>query len=161
MSISTLQAGGPVMPLEAAVDADCREFRGGHTAVCAILNQPYGPFQKRISVAYPEHHLHADDLARVIELVRGENVKRWFEQAYGVVSYAPVPVAASKAAMKALGKLLEEEGEFVMTLAGGAADNKWEQHEVGQLEQHGFALIERLLGIMTGARQAMEGAQHG
>lgn len=161
MSISTLQQGGPVMPLEGAIDADCRDFRGGHTAVCAILNEPYGPFQKRLSLAYPEHHLHADDLARVIELVRGPNVLRWFEQAYGVVSYTPVPVKATKGAMKALGKLLEEEGEFVVSLAGGAADGKWEPHEVAQLEEHGYALIERLLGIMAGARQAMEGVQHG
>lgn len=152
---------GPLRPLEAAIDEDCRAFRGGHTAVCAILDQPYGPFQKRLSCAYPEHHLHADDVARVVELVRGPAVRAWFEQVYGMTCYAPVPVPATQDAMQALGKLLAKEAEFVGSLASGAADSRWEPHEVVDLETHGYALIAKLLGIMAGARQAMEGADHG
>lgn len=162
MKTSTaLPQGGPARPLEEALDADCREFRGGHKAVCAILGEEYGPFQKRLSCAYPSHHLHADDVARVMELVRGPAVRSWFEQVYGVVCYQPMPVAATQGAMKALGKLLSREGSFVASLAGGAADGIWEEHEVLDLEAHGFALISKLLGIMAGARQAMEGTNRG
>lgn len=155
-----VDTGGPSLPLDVAIDNDCREFRGGHKAVCAMLGEPYGPFQKRLSGAYPDHHLKPDDLARVVELVRGPAVRQWFEQVYGVVSYQPVPVPASRDAMQALGKLLAKEGEFVASLAGGAADGRWERAEVAELEEHGFALISKLLGIMAGARQAMEGGRH-
>ncbi len=150
---------GPLVSLKAAVDADTRDaIRGGQTAVCALLNKPYGAFQKRLSLAYPEHHLNADDLACVVELVRGPAVRTWFEQVYGVVSYRPVPVPATRDAMQALGQLLAKEGEFVASLAGGAGDGVWEPHEVAKLDACGFALISNLLAIMAGARQAAEGA---
>jgi hypothetical protein len=152
---------GPAVPLDVALDADCREFRGGHKAVCAMLGEPYGPFQKRLSGAYPDHHLKPDDFARVVELVRGRAVRTWFEQVYGVVSYQPVPVPATRDAMQELGKLLAKEGEFVASLAGGAADSRWERNEVAKLEEHGFALISKLLAIMAGAREAMEGDSRG
>lgn len=155
-----VEMGGPSVPLDVAIDTDCREFRGGHKAVCAMLGEPYGPFQKRLSGAYPDHHLKSDDLARVVELVRGPAVRQWFEQVYGVVSYQPSPVPATRDAMQALGKLLAEEGEFVFSLASGAADGKWERREVLALEANGYALISKLLSIMAGARQAMEGGQH-
>lgn len=155
-----VDTGGPSVPLDVAIDTDCREFRGGHKAVCAMLGEPYGPFQKRLSGAYPDHHLKPDDLARVVELVRGPAVRQWFEQVYGVVSYQPSPVPATRDAMQALGKLLAEEGEFVFSLASGAADGKWERGEVLALEANGYALISKLLSIMAGARQAMEGGQH-
>lgn len=161
MHSTAVHESGPLRPLEAAIDDDCRGFRGGHKAVCAILDQPYGPFQKRLSSAYPEHHLHADDLARVVELVRGPAVRQWFEQVYGVVCYEPRPVPATHDALEALGELLAREAEFVASLAGGAADGRWEPHEVEALDAHGMALIAQLLGIMAGARQAMEGASHG
>lgn len=156
-----VDTSGPAVPLEVAIDSDCREFRGGHKAVCAMLGEAYGPFQKRLSCAYPDHHLHADSAARVIELVRGSGVRLWFEQVYGVVSYQPKPVPATHDAMQALGKLLASEAEFVASLASGSADGVWEPGEVAQLEKHGYALISKLLGIMAGARQAMEGVTHG
>ena len=40
-----------------------------------------------------------------------------------------------------------------------AADGRWEKHEVEALEQHGNALLRQLLGIMAGARAAMEGGE--
>ncbi|OLU23101.1 hypothetical protein BVH03_23010 [Pseudomonas sp. PA15(2017)] len=161
MSTSTEITGGPVRSLAAAIDLDCREFKGGHTAVCAILEEPYGPFQKRLSCSYPEHHLNTLQLARVVELTRGPMVREWFEQVFGVVTYQPKPVQASQDALKALSKLLDKEGKFVGSLVGGSADGKWEAHEVEVLEEHGYALIGKLLGIMAGAREAMEGRSHG
>lgn len=161
MSTSTEITGGPVRSLAAAIDLDCREFKGGHTAVCAILEEPYGPFQKRLSSSYPEHHLNTLQLARVVELTRGPMVREWFEQVFGVVTYQPKPVQASPDALKQLSRLLEKEGKFVGSLVGGAADNQWNADEVAALEEHGYALIGKLLGIMAGAREAMEGRQHG
>ncbi|MCY1362848.1 hypothetical protein D9M69_495830 [compost metagenome] len=156
MRIDPTRDTGPTRTLEQAVDRDCRDFRGGLKAVCAILDEPYDGFQKRLSVSYPEHHLHLGDFSRVVELTRGDAVRLWFEQVFGVVCYQPAPVPATADAMRELGQLLAREGEFVASLAGGAADGRWEAAEVAELEAHGFALIGNLLGIMAGARQAME-----
>lgn len=161
MRIDPLRDAGPVRTLEQAVDRDCRDMRGGLTAVCAILDEPYDAFQKRLSVSYPSHHLHLPDFERVVELVRGDAVRQWFEQVYGVVCYQPVPVDATSDALLALGRALVTEAGFVSSLAEGAGDGRWELSEVEKLEQQGFALVSQLLGIMAGARQAMEGAHHG
>ena len=77
MRIDPLRDAGPVRTLEQAIDRDCRDMRGSLTAVCAILNEPYDAFQKRLSVSYPSHHLHAPDVERVIELVRGDAVRQY------------------------------------------------------------------------------------
>jgi hypothetical protein len=60
-----------------------------------------------------------------------------------------------------VGKLLGETGEFVAKMHDGAADNVWELHEVMELEKHGMDVIREVLGIMAGARQAMEDRNHG
>jgi hypothetical protein len=43
----------------------------------------------------------------------------------------------------------------------GAADNVWELHEVLDLEKQGMDVIREVLGIMAGARQAMEDRKNG
>jgi hypothetical protein len=161
MRIDPLRGVGPILTLEQAIDRDCRESRGGLTAVCAILGEPYDGFQKRLSVSYPEHHLYMQDFERVVELVRGAAVRQWFERMYGVVCYQPAPVPNTPAAMRAMARFAAGEAGFVFSLAEGVADNRWERHEVEDLEQHGFALVAQLLAIMAGARQAMEEPSHG
>lgn len=161
MRIDPLRGAGPILTLEQAIDRDCRESRGGLTAVCAILGEPYDGFQKRLSVSYPEHHLYMQDFERVVELVRGAAVRQWFERMYGVVCYQPTPVPATQDALLALGRMMATEAGFVSSLAEGVADSRWEHGEVELLEQHGMALVAQLLAIMAGARQAMEEPSHG
>jgi hypothetical protein len=161
MRIDPLRGAGPILTLEQAIDRDCRESRGGLTAVCAILGEPYDGFQKRLSVSYPAHHLHVNDFERVLELVRGPAVRQWFERMYGLIGYQPAPVPNTPAAMRAMARFAAGEAGFVFSLAEGVADNRWERHEVEDLEQHGFALVAQLLAIMAGARQAMEEPSHG
>jgi len=158
MRIDPNRDGGPVRTLEQAVDRDCRDTRGALKAVCAILGESYDGFQKRLSVSYPEHHLYVQDFERVVELVRGDAVRQWFERVYGVVCYQPTAVPATQDALLALGKVMATESSFVSGLAEGVADGRWELHEVERLEKHGMALVSQLLAIMAGARQAMEGA---
>jgi hypothetical protein len=146
---------GPFSSLEQAIDADCRAYRGGHTAVCATLNQPYAAFQKRLSSAYPDHHLHADDVARVVELTRGPAVRDWFEQVYGVISYQPVPVPELSDALKAMADKCSMEAQFFASLRDGIADNVWRPHEVARLQAHANDLIRQIKGIVLGARNAM------
>ena len=161
MRIDPLRDAGPVRTLEQAIDRDCRDTRGALKAVCAILGESYDGFQKRLSVSYPEHHLYVQDFERVVELVRGDAVRQWFERIYGVVCYQPAPVPATQDALLALGRLMAGEANFVGSLADGVADNRWELREVEMLEKHGMALVAQLLAIMAGARQAMEEHVHG
>jgi len=78
----------------------------------------------------------------------------------GAVWYKPIPVPALPTTLKAVGKMLEESGQFVACMHDGAADNIWEPHEVLLLEQRGMDVIREVLGIMAGARKAMEGADN-
>ncbi|MCY1555017.1 hypothetical protein D9M68_916360 [compost metagenome] len=52
-------------------------------------------------------------------------------------------------------------GDFVESLVDGAADGQWDEHEVAKLERQAHALIGKLMGIVAGARQALEGKAHG
>ena len=79
----------------------------------------------------------------------------------GAVWYKPTPVPATKEALKAVGKLLHESGEFVSCMHDGVADAVWESHEVAILEKRGMDVIREVLGIMAGARQAMEDRENG
>lgn len=56
--------------------------------------------------------------------------------------------------------MLHETGLFVSSMHDGAADNVWEPHEVQLLEKHGADVIRAVLGIMAGAREAMEARKH-
>lgn len=159
MSTATVFDQGPQRTLEEAVDLDCREYRGGHTAVCAILGEAYGPFQKRLSTAYPDHHLRTGDLARVVELVRGQAVREWFEQVYGVASYAVEPVEASRDAMLSMGRYLTKHADYVSAVAEAAEDGIWTEAEVAALDEHTWAVIRKMLGILEGAKQAAKRGQ--
>ncbi|MCY1360492.1 hypothetical protein D9M69_471220 [compost metagenome] len=52
-------------------------------------------------------------------------------------------------------------GDFVESLVDGAADGQWDAAEVARLEQQAYALIGKLMGIVAGARQALEGQANG
>ena len=60
-----------------------------------------------------------------------------------------------------MSKVLHQTGLFVSSMHEGAADNIWELHEVESLEKHGADVIRAVLGIMAGAREAMEARNHG
>jgi hypothetical protein len=72
-----------------------------------------------------------------------------------------VPVPATSEALKAVGNVLGETAEFVSSMHEAARDNVWELHEVLALEKHGADVIRGILGIMAGARQAMEDRKDG
>ncbi len=159
MSTATVFDQGPQRALEEAVDLDCREYRGGHTAVCALLGEAYGPFQKRLSTAYPDHHLRACDLARVVQLVRGPAVLEWFEQVYGVTSFAVQPVEATRDAMLGVSRYLTKHATYVSAVAEAAEDGVWTDAEVAALDEHTWAVIRKMLGILEGAKQAAKRGQ--
>lgn len=146
---------GPELSLEQAIDRDCRDFRGGLTAVCAIMGKPYDSFQKRLSVSHPENHLCVRDFEQFLELVRGPAVSRALDRLQGRISYQPVPVESLPDALKAMADKCSQEALFFSSLRDGVADSVWRPHEVARLEAHGDDLIRTIKGIMAGARRAV------
>ena len=158
-----LPDAGPVLSIRAALYRACRDAKGGITAVALemgidpdALHKTLNPNNRRpIAPECIEDILtHTQDPRLAAALVRSA----------GAVAFTPQPVPATKPALKALGKMLEEEGKFVGSLHAGADDGKWEAHEVADLEYHANQLISQVLGIVAGARLAMEdaeGADHG
>jgi hypothetical protein len=78
----------------------------------------------------------------------------------GMVWYKPEAAAPTKEALLAVSKVLHQTGLFVSSMHEGAADNIWEPHEVECLEKHGADVIRAVLGIMAGAKEAMEARQN-
>ncbi|MDT3720330.1 hypothetical protein [Pseudomonas oryzihabitans] len=155
MRTDPTQGLGPELSLEQAIDRDCRDFRGGLTAVCAIMGKPYDSFQKRLSISHPENHLSVRDFEQFLELVRGPAVSRSLDRLQGRISYQPVPVESLGDALKAMADKCSQESLFFSSLRDGVADSVWKPHEVARLEAHGEDLIRTIKGIMSGARRAM------
>lgn len=155
---------GPLLTLEQAVDHDTRRERGGPVAVCATLGLHYNSYQKKLSISYPDHLLSVRDFERWLELVEGAETLRTIARIKGGVFYRPRPVPATADALQALAEVLARKSQFVGSLHTGLADGRWEEREVLQLERHGNEVIEAVLAIMAGAREAMEQdmeVQHG
>ncbi len=98
---------------------------------------------------------HPDELEDIIRLTKDPRLLDALMRPAGAVWYRPEAVNATASALKAVGDLLQREGEFVASLHKGADDNRWEPVEVADLEYHGANVIRAVLGIMAGARQAM------
>ena len=109
----------------------------------------------------PPLMLTPDELEEVIRLTADPRLLDALVRPAGAVWYKPTPVPATKEALKAVGKLLHESGEFVSCMHDGVADAVWESHEVAILEKRGMDVIREVLGIMAGARQAMEDRDNG
>ncbi|MCY1555447.1 hypothetical protein D9M68_921140 [compost metagenome] len=97
----------------------------------------------------------------MVELVQGAAVRQWFQQLYGVVCYRPSSVEASTDTLREVARVMGCNGDFVESLVDGAADGQWDAAEVARLEQQAYALIGKLMGIVAGARQALEGQANG
>ncbi|MAC99689.1 phage regulatory CII family protein [Halopseudomonas oceani] len=154
-----LPDAGPVLSIRAALYRACRDDRAGITGVALsmgidpdALQKVVNPKDRRpIAPEWIEDILsHTQDPRLVAALVRPA----------GALAFVPQPVPATREALRALADLLREEGEFVESLTEGAADSRWEPHEVERLRYHANQLVGRILGIVAGAEQAMEGCDH-
>jgi hypothetical protein len=147
---------GPVLNLRQALYRASRDYQGGQNALALSMGVSADELQKRLNPT-DCRPLKVEWVEEILSITRDPRLLQAVAGAYsGVVWHEVEPVAATKEAMQALGKYLQREGEFVTSLAEGALDGRWEAHEVEKLEQHGMALVRQLLGMMAGARAAME-----
>ncbi len=156
-----LPDAGPVLDLHQAVYASARDFRGGLTAIAAMMAVNYDTLQKKISVGNHTHHLTLGEFQELATITDDPRIDEAYARSRGKNIFKPLPVAATAEALHALGDLLMSEGRFVASLHEGVADDVWEEREVLDLEHHGYKVICEILGIMAGARQAMEGRNDG
>jgi len=156
-----LPDAGPVLSLRHALYRAGRDYKGGVTALAFEMVIDNDALQKKLNLGEERRWLSPDELEEVIRLTGDPRLLDALVRPAGAVWYRPTPVPATCAALVAVGKLLNETGEFVTKMHDGAADNVWELHEVLDLEKHGADVIREVLSIMAGARQAMEDQQNG
>ncbi|KJK06550.1 phage regulatory CII family protein [Pseudomonas tussilaginis] len=156
-----LPDSGPVLSLRQALYRAGRDFKGGVTALAFQMVVDNDTLQKKLKLDEERRWLNPDELEEVIRLTADPRLLDALLRPAGAVWYRPVPVPATHEALRAVGKLLDEAGQFVSSMHDGSADNKWELHEVLDLEQRGMDVIRQVLGIMAGARQAMEDRLNG
>lgn len=159
--INTLHGVGPVYSVRQALSAAGRNYDGGITRLAFEMVIDYDTLQKKLKHDEERRWLTPDELEDIIRLTADPCLLDALMRPAGAVWYRPVPVPATHEALKAVGKLLDEAGEFVSSMHDGAADNIWELHEVLRLEQRGMDVIRQVLGIMAGARQSMEDSANG
>jgi hypothetical protein len=117
--------------------------------------------QKKLKLDEERRWPTPDELEEIITFTQDSRLLDALLRPAAAVWYRPIPVPATQDALKAVGELLQKEGQFVGSLHTGAADNVWQPHEVALLEHHGNEVIRAVLGIMAGARDAMEGRHDG
>lgn len=159
--IDLLPDAGPVLSLRHALYRAGRSYKGGVTALAFAMVIDNDSLQKKLKLDEERRWLTPDELEEVIRLTADPRLLDALVRPAGAVWYKPTPVPATKEALKAVGKLLHESGEFVSCMHDGVADAVWESHEVAILEKRGMDVIREVLGIMAGARQAMEDRDNG
>ena len=162
MSFRNLVPGaGPVLNLKQALYRAAQDYHHGLKGLAFDMALDYDALQKKLHVDNPQRYLTPAELEEVVRLTKDERLLAALVRPAGAVAYLPTPVPATQEALAALGELLGKEATFVGSLHGGAADGRWEQHEVDELRYRANQVISVILGIVAGAEQAMEGADHG
>lgn len=159
--IDLLPDHGPFLTVRQALYRAGRDYKGGITALAFAMVTDTDSLQKKLKLDDERRWLTADELEDVIRLTQDPRLLDALMRPSGAVWYRPTPVPATQEALKSVGNMLAQAGQFVATMHAGAADNVWEEHEVAALEKAGHDMIREVLGIMAGARLAVEACDNG
>ena len=155
-----LPDAGPVLDLHQALYCASRDYRGGLTALAAIMATNYDTLQKKLSIANTTHHLTLPEFETLVGITDDPRIDEAYARARGKVLFDVTPVPGTSDALKALGEVLNAAGAFVESLNSGVADQRWDIAEVNELEHYGYEVISKVLSIVAGARQSAE-VSHG
>lgn len=151
---------GPVLTLRKALYRASRDYRGGQATLALDMGVDADKLCKQLN-PNDARPISPEWIEEIIGFTRHPQLLDAVCRPAGALWFHVAPVAATHEALREMGRFCEREAKFIDSLADGAADGKWELHEVDRLEAHGRELISKLLGIMAGARQAMEEDVHG
>ena len=155
-----LPDAGPVLSLRQALYRAARDYKGGINTLALHMGVSPDALQKALNPK-DVRPIKPEWIEEITAFTRDPQLLAALTRPASAVAYVVKPVSANRAALEALGGLIRREGEFIDALARGAADRRWERHELEELQHHGFAVIAKYLGIMAGAQQAVEEDAHG
>lgn len=160
MSRTDLLPGtGLVLDLRQALYRACRDYRGGINAVALTMGVDCDALTKALSpnLCRP---IRPEWIEEIVAITQDPRLLAALVRPAGAVAYVPSPVPATRETLQALGRLLQAEAEFVLSLHSALADGKWERHEVETMRFHGNRVVGKIIGIIAGAEQSLEVA-HG
>lgn len=132
-----------------------RDFPGGQFALALNLGISPDDLGKRVN-PNDTRPIKPELIEEIVETTRDPRLLAALVRPAGAVAFVPTAVGAGDASLKSVAALLIEVSDYVSSLAGSAADDKWKAHEVAELRYHAERVIGQVLGIVAGAEQAME-----
>jgi hypothetical protein len=156
MARDLLPDAGPVLTVREALYRAGQDYSRGLKGLAYNMGLEYDALQKKLHIDNASRYPTPEELEELVRLTRDPRLLAALVRPAGAVAFIPTPVPAAPDALQELGKLLQAEGEFVGSLHQGAADSRWERHEVDLLRHHAHRVIGRILGIVAGAELAME-----
>lgn len=154
--IDLLPGAGPVLSLRQAIYRSGRDYRGGLTALAFEMGVDYDVLQKKTHIEDNGRYFKPEELEELVALTKDPRLLAALVRPAGALVFRPQPVPANGEALTAVGNMLADEGAFVASLHKGAADARWERHEVEDLRVHAHRVIASILSIVAGAEEAME-----
>ena len=132
-----------------------RDFPGGQFALALNLGISPDDLGKRVN-PNDTRPIKPELIEEIVETTRDPRLLAALVRPAGAVAFVPTAVGAGDASLKSVAALLIEVSDYVSSLAGSAADDKWKAHEVAELRYHAERVIGQVLGIVAGAELAME-----
>lgn len=154
-----LPGAGLALNLRQALYRASRDYVGGQNALALSMGVSADELAKRLNPA-DCRPIKPEWIEEILAITRDTRLLDALVRPACAVAFVPTPVPATKDALRALGNVLHEESDFVISLHSGGADGVWEPHEVAQLRYHANRMISVVLGIVAGA-EMLEGAIHG
>lgn len=152
-------AGSVSLTVRQALYRASRDYPGGQFALAHALGICPDDLCKRVS---PKENrpLQPGLIEEIVAETKDLRLLSALVRPAGGLVFLPRPAEAKKDGLKATVALLNKMSGYVEALADGLQDGKWEKHEVDALRHHAEMLIDKVLGVLAGAEQALEGVEH-
>ncbi|MFT0212854.1 phage regulatory CII family protein [Pseudomonas sp. F1_0610] len=132
-----------------------RDFKGGQTALALTIGIDPSDLSKRLNPS-DERLLKPELIEEIVAATKDQRLLNALVRPAGAVVFTPKEINASDASLNDAAKVLTAVSDYVKSLADGLADGVWQDHEVDDLRKHGERVINKVLGIIAGAEQALE-----
>lgn len=152
-------AGSTPLTVRQALYRASRDYKGGQFALAHALGICPDDLCKRVSLN-ANRPLQPDLLEEIVAETRDMRLLSALVRPAGAMVFLPRPAEAKADGLKATVTLLNKMSGYVEALADGLQDGKWERHEVDALRNRAEQLIDKVLGVLAGAEQALEDAEH-